>query len=872
MGSMQKPNFWIFCCCLWWAVAGCGSGNNGNSAPIAPIAYNTYTISGTIYWAAGDQTDSDVNDPGSTPSYQINDSFEEAQPLSSPAVVGGYVNAPGQGPDGRSYNEGDASDFYSVNLQTGDIVRLVLPDENQSNIVQLHLYEDSNAEPLDSLTLTDGQNQRLVVDTAGNYAIEIRALSGGTNYRLMVGAPYMRDAMGAPAEFVPGEVLVKFKSRAAQSPFQTRAAFARGLGMKPAGGVGRWMRVRAGDMAVTFKGLNIQTAPRTHAGLGVEALHQAMRQDTLRLVSALSRHPDVAYAQPNYIRRAFAFEPNDPLYPYQWNYSMIHLPEAWGLTDVWGAGNPPGSGMVIVAVVDSGILSGHPDLAGKLVAGYDFVSDAGDNDRQTGSDPDPTDPGGGSGFHGTHVAGTIAAAFDNGIGVAGVGGATRIMPVRVLGPDGGTDLDIARGIRWAAGDTSVTDENNLPVAPPAQRADIINLSMGGYDTAPILEEAIAFAYGENGDRTLLIGAAGNEGINAPSYPAAYPQVVSVGAVNARAQTAFYSNYGSTISLVAPGGDLYADVQSDGYGDGVLSTLGDESTGEMIYGFFQGTSMAAPHVAGVAALMKAVNPVMTPADFEAYIQAGDISADLGTPGRDDLYGFGLIDAFKAVAAAGGLPSAPVISALPAALHIDAFTDSAQVALSPVGSGSIVLDSPTVDESGTWLSVQRAADQEADPGGFGQYTVSIDRTGLSGGVHRSFVRFTAAAAANTLDVPVTIDVLPDTTASAAMQYLVLMNAETNQRVAQRTIRPNGGVYTFTFYNIPEGNYYLACGSDLDNDGYITDEGEAVGYYPDMTEASFTLQSNLNGVRFITSFSNNAFTLSSGVLPQAEKWMEK
>ncbi len=332
---------------------------------------------------------------------------------------------------------------------------------------------------------------------------------------------------------------------------------------------------------------------------------------------------DVLYAEPNYIAHSFMV-PNDPFYKYQWHldnpvYGGIEAEEAWNTST--------GSG-VTVAVIDTGVAYENyteknrrnkyyraPDLAVTLFApGYDFVN----------KDTHPNDDEG----HGTHVTGTIAQSTNNGVGVAGVAHKARIMPIKVLNKNGsGTYADIALGVRFAA-------DNG---------AKVINMSLGGSAKASYLEEALAYAYGKG---VTIVAAAGNSGNDTPSYPAGYDAyVISVGATRYDETLAPYSNYGASIDIVAPGGDLSVDQNGDGYGDGVLQQTFSRQTNNWGYYFYNGTSMASPHVAGVAALLIANGYATTPADVRAAIET--TAQDLGAPGKDNTYGNGLVNAAAAL---------------------------------------------------------------------------------------------------------------------------------------------------------------------------------------------------------------------------------
>ena len=250
------------------------------------------------------------------------------------------------------------------------------------------------------------------------------------------------------------------------------------------------------------------------------------------------------YAEPNYILKPSAI-PNDPGYKYQWHYPLINLPQAWDITT--------GSGAVIVAVIDTGVLLDHPDLQGQLISGYDFISDPSIARDGDGRDPDPNDAGdlgrgNSSSFHGTHVAGTIAAATNN--AMAWVASPGTPASCRCVSWDwrGGTSEDINQAILYAA---------RLPNGSgtlPAKRADIINMSLGCACPSQAQQDVITQARNQG---VIIIAAAGNDAQkgNPISYPASYTGVVSVGAVAMDKTRAPYSNFNAFVDIAAPGGDI-----------------------------------------------------------------------------------------------------------------------------------------------------------------------------------------------------------------------------------------------------------------------------------------------------------------------------
>lgn len=296
---------------------------------------------------------------------------------------------------------------------------------------------------------------------------------------------------------------------------------------------------------------------------------------------------------------------NDRFVSQQWNLPMVRASEAWNLSG--------GSEDVVVAILDTGILPNHPDLAGRLLPGFDFIShpDSAD-DGDTRRDADPTDTGtiDSSRLHGTHVAGIIGAATGNRLGIAGIDQRCRVLPVRVLGVRNGdgTDSDISDAIRWAAG----IQVGELP--PPVRPADVLNLSFGGPVVSFTLQRAVHQAIDRG---ALIVVAAGNGGDDARTYsPGGLDDVVSVGAVGRDGKRAAYSNFGPRVDLLAPGGsaDLIGDEDAGFTVEGVLSTYRDDGLrekpdDEYTYGVLSGTSQSAPHVSAAAALARGLAPTL-----------------------------------------------------------------------------------------------------------------------------------------------------------------------------------------------------------------------------------------------------------------------
>ena len=370
---------------------------------------------------------------------------------------------------------------------------------------------------------------------------------------------------------------------------------------------------------------------------GTFVLEVDPKADLFALAEKYQKDPHVRFAEPD-VAASVTFTPNDEYFGRQWNFhntssnnSDINLPEAWEYDA--SAPNYGGDPSVVVAIIDTGVAYEDygnflkaPDLADTaFTAGYDFANE----------DSHPNDDN----AHGTHVAGTIAQSTNNINGTAGIAFKTTIMPIKVLGSDGSGHMsNVARGIAFAM--------NN--------GADVISMSLEGPQTE-VLTEAVENAAVAG---VIMVAATGNSGLASISYPAAYEEVIAVGATRYDATLTAYSNYGNAVDLVAPGGDLGVDQNADGFADGILQQTfaqDNPATGEneadfrtFSYYYFQGTSMAAPHVSGAAAWLLA-NQVVAANVKDLLTQT---ARDLGDSGFDTRYGYGLLDLAGAASAALG----------------------------------------------------------------------------------------------------------------------------------------------------------------------------------------------------------------------------
>ncbi|MGY0201775.1 S8 family peptidase [Leptothrix sp. BB-3] len=363
----------------------------------------------------------------------------------------------------------------------------------------------------------------------------------------------------------------------------------------------------------------------------------------------------IEYVEPDRLMQP-QWLPNDPMLAQQWN--LTEAVAGLNLTSAWDLGTGAG---VVVAVIDTGVRP-HADLVANLLPGYDFISSTAISNDGDGRDADASDPGdwnaagdcgtgstpSPSSWHGTHVAGTIAAVANNGIGVAGVAPGARILPLRVIGRCGGYTSDIADAIVWAVGGAVP----GLPVNP--NPAKVLNLSLGMARSCELVTlGAIGVARLKG---AVVVVSAGNSAADVSGFsPAGCPGVISVAAVDRKGARAWYSNYGASVAVAAPGGDSVEEILSTWN----LGAAGPAADG---YHAYSGTSMAAPHVAGVVALMLGRNPTLNSVEVEQLLKTS--AAARGFPVACSQCGAGIVDARRAIEAAGGTatPPAPGVTAV------------------------------------------------------------------------------------------------------------------------------------------------------------------------------------------------------------------
>jgi len=402
-----------------------------------------------------------------------------------------------------------------------------------------------------------------------------------TEFKITKKDKLLPDSLPDSDEIVPGKIVVKFKNN----------------------------KVRLQDGSI--KGLNMIQSAEKVDNQGIVEINIKKDADLFETMEVLNNHPDIEYAEPLYVYRAFGekagqavtvaeavYELDDTYYTKKWQWGL----QAISVDNIWERVPLEQRSGITIAVVDTGVDIDHPDLSENIVDGYDFV----------GNDSNADDDNG----HGTHVAGIAAAIPNNGTGIAGVAGGARIMPVKVLNENGeGNSLDIYLGIVYAVN----------------HGADVINLSLGSIYPSLLIEEAVEYAFQND---VVVVAATGNHASNV-TFPAAFKGVIGVGAVDYydgnKFKLADFSNTGDEVDLTAPGVDIMSTVPYE------LDIFDGNQDG---YELKNGTSMAAPFVTGMAALLRAESDLRSYEQIQQILE--ETAVDVGDEGKDSLYGAGVVN--------------------------------------------------------------------------------------------------------------------------------------------------------------------------------------------------------------------------------------
>jgi serine protease len=838
-------------------LAGCGG--NGSSDAGTDLAGAGYRLSGTLSVPAGAAADSDLNDVNQLGRTRNND-LATAQALTAPVLLVGSVNRPGTGPAGSNQVDGDPTDAYVLDLQRGDLVELEFAPgtDPAAAPADLDLYVVSADGALTGASdRSDTRFECVRITEPGRYYLKIEAFKQAAGYTLRAGPSATTTtgcvATAARTAFDPGELVAQGRSTAT-APAKALARRSGAVSVAGGSAQGPHLITLPGAPAERRRGLALLAGDADTRQPAVGALaasaspehpvlaHIDARLDTLRYAKALRATGAYDYVEPNWQLETSAtigtFPPNDLHYgEQQWHHALIALPAA--INRIQALPVQPGQ-RPIIAVIDTGVMLDHPDLQPQLASpGRAFVTDRlpGDRNRANGDDQRLAEDNAVS--HGTHVAGTAAAATFNGIGVAGVAPMARLMPLNVFGRNGSAKtIDILQAMLYAAG------LDNSASVLPARRADVINLSMGSPGAC-----SVAFQDTVNRVRaagTLVVAAAGSKADNASGQgadvqqPANCAGVIAVGAVNSDRQLSRYANTGTALAVTAPGGDLGPAGIASGFGDGIFSTLVNfTGDGQRVagVGLQQGSSMAAPQVSGVLALMRYLDPDLSPEAVDTLLASGQLSDDLGPAGRDSAHGWGLINASKAVEAVlarqsvtGGVTSgATTLGIFPARLDLGILRSAATLDLVVVaGRRSTATDTVVAVRSSSPAITLRTGTADASTS-LGRQIVEIDRRLLpADGLHRFTVTLTLRSGAE-LTVPITLDRPAGSASSGAgwgPVYVMLSDPDNGRWLHTVIAHASQGRYQWQFTGYRRARVTVRAGADPNNDGVICGPGEACG----------------------------------------------
>ena len=850
-----------------------------NPAPAPGAAPAAYTVKGEIRFAETASIDQDTND--SNAAYFSNDDFANAQSIPNPTLLVGHLTLKGQGPLGRNRDFGDTADYYKVRLQAGQVIELQFSAKPSEIDVDLFVYDSTRR--LVASSVGENSYECVRIKTTGDYFISaeifVPSSINDTVYQMRISAPTASPACSnvttnSLPDIIAGQVIAEpiavnpngIATKAVRKFNPVALAGAAVANRAALFEVPKSYETLKRDMALVTKSISqqsITTAGVTpYSSLEDPTIPAESKRvlETLAYAKAMNRSGEWAYAFPNFKVQSTQYigplPANDREYLRQrWHYEQINLPLAMSTLTALA---PSPVRRPVVAVLDTGVVSDHPDLAANLIVGYDFIRSSaasGDGDGIDGNADDSARASTNPSFHGTHVAGTIAAVGNNTIGGIGVAPMAQIMALRVLGEGGGGDFyDVIQALYFAA--RLPNDSGALP----AVRADVINLSLGGSgDCKPELR-AIFDRIRAQG--SIVVIASGNESsassLTPVAVPANCPGVISVGATNAQRTRASYSNGGPELSLVAPGGDASQSTTGTGNPDTVHSTIAAYQNGVRTpsYGGLVGTSMATPHAAGVFALMRWVNPNITETQVQTLLAAGSLTEDIGAPGRDNLYGMGLISAKKAVDAAiaslgttgGGTapPPAPAtgrVEPSPTNISFGTLRTEVEFVLRRVGTTNETVTSVASATNGITVVPKAGA---VDANRLGTYVVIADRNVVfttAGVTTSAFAQINVTLSTGRV-VVLPVDIANRTIASSRGSYgpmyvLVIDADDTDLRTVAETFvkEPVNGIYSYSVdvnnsflkQGKAPGRFIVIAGSDTDNDDSLCNKGEACGVFP-------------------------------------------
>ena len=811
---------------------------------------DTYTINGTLYSNRYTAIDGDVQNTLKY-TYTENNSASSAQTIINPTDLIGHIGdntvdivlvengfCVGVDEDGNCLTQTlenfDTEDWYkitaapnlAVTLQIEGLIYEDLPDnpgsfyccEYESMDVDLLLYNEDGSLADYSYTSNSTSTRKIIaLPNSGTFYAVVKANEGHSKYVLTFGS----NVSGASAFSTIKDNYAKdrFISYIPFGPnYKYDQADAVSIDVYPEPNI-ETKFTQLNDIG--FKGLrrfNLSIDEEFERIFGSSHLNDI--QDNPEQVAYIKHWKVLQHYRDLYPRlnleldlkaKAMNFT-KDPSWNYQWNLQQIGLETA--LTAIGQE-----TKNVAVAVLDSGAPSSDSTAyttSAFLPNGFDFVpiGNSGDGD---GYDSDPTDSTAATDSHGTHVGTTIAALNDgNNINGFGIG----VVPVRVLGADGtGFVSDITQGLLYAGGfanGSGIVYSGDTPIK-------VVNMSLGstGSTCSNAYQGAINDLYAVN---ISIVSSSGNSGVEEYGSPASCNNVISVAATEATRNRAYYSTYNDLVDIAAPGGDVGTDANADGYGDGVLAFGSNEDLA-----FYQGTSMASPHVAGAIGILYALVPELLSSQVDALIIDGHLVDDIGEPGKDNEFGYGLLNINKAVTRIIDEEGLDFTygSISPGTINLGKEFNSYDINVTKVGDGELSVTSVENDIPSA-ISITQ---QNVDENGFGTYTINLDRSSLPDGLYSTRTKVTFSNE-NVQTSTATIQI-GDDRERPYIEYVSTYLWQVDEDAGVRTLyfgndgEMLNGEITFNATDIPNGQYYYSFFTYVDN--FITDVGEFVAIYP-------------------------------------------
>lgn len=831
---------------------------DGSLVAFRSVTINSREISGQIFKdRTAFQMDTDVNDRLSSPI--SNNEVTTAQALTFDQSILGHLRKSnallGNDYPGLLASIGDTKDWYHFQIdEAGRFLHLMTLQPIDSLSISIYNSDTANTPAIWTGNNATEETLSIEMDSIGgpgHYWVQVSLESASfENYILTLNdlSTGIQSAAKPKDPFVIGQAIVHFReSRQGRSLTKDR------LSSEPA-------LIDITDLD-TYHGRAF--APRTLPKVGLNPedrryprsteVSALEREHTLNQIRLLNSHPDIEIAEPNYIRTLIRpkqiknFTPTDEYFNLQWHYSQIDVPNAWSLLGAPFAA--PGTG-VEIAIIDTGALPLHPDYSTAnegCNGGFDFISSPSQALDGNGWDDDPTDTGDlYLSYHGSHVAGTIGANTHNNIGVAGIAWGASLCHLRVLGLTGGTEYDLLQAIRYAA---ALPGDYEAYLPKRSKPVDIINLSLGGSTYSETENATMQVALNQG---VFIVAAMGNEGDSSLNYPAAYSGVIGVAASNSKGQVTSYSNTGTHVDLTAPGGEMFCpsndaqcafgdiiDENEDNYPDGVLSLSanGYDNNIEYLYSFYEGTSMATPHVSAVIALMKQAHPNLSNDSFMAMLQQGLLTNDIDTEGFDIHSGYGEIDAFMAVRAAQNLGSTPSSQQILLSNAAPEFETSGTETIELTNLSETQTQVTDISVSKTWMNAQFATPLPVSllPNSTETLTIKANVVELNSGSNDALITLTFDDA-STRTILVKANIPPEPLTQVGTLYIVLLNedgalpeyANQSMEYAIQQLSPDeNGEYHFTLTSAGSGdaadNFLVYASTDIDGDGVLCEFGE-------------------------------------------------